>query len=70
MENYKFDFKKTIESLILAQMKSQSDETSQMAADMVSVFLSYGIDITTAMAIIMEISKVVSKYTKGDEFDR
>jgi len=67
MENYKFDFKKTIESLILAQMKSQSDETSQMAADMVSVFLSYGIDITTAMAIIMEISKVVSKYTKGDE---
>lgn len=67
MENYKFDFKKTIESLILAQMKSQSDETSQMAADMVSVFLSYGIDITTAMAIIMEISKVVSEYAKGDE---
>ena len=66
MENYKFDFKKTIESLILAQMKSQSDETSQMAADMVSVFLSYGIDITTAMAIIMEISKVVSEYAKGD----
>lgn len=67
MENYKFDFKKTIESLILAQMKSQSDETSQMAADIISVFLSYGIDITTALSIIMEISKVISKYTKGDE---
>lgn len=67
MENYKFDFKKTIENLILAQMKSQSDETSQMAADMVSVFLSYGIDITTAMAIIMEITKVVGKYTKEGE---